>query len=82
MPCFFRHTEVIAMLELMGMAAIVSVVTASFLIALFAGEALISWIIRAMDAAVKHADEAAKRINSQPQTARLLAGQRVRTQRV
>ena len=69
-------------MEFIGFAAIVSVVTASFLIALFAGEAVITWIIRAMDAAVKHADEAAGRINGQPQPARLLAGQRVRAQRV
>ena len=70
------------MLELVGMAATVSVVTASFLIALFAGEAIITWIIRAMDAAVKHADEAAGLINGQPQAAKLLAGQRVRPQRI
>ena len=70
------------MLELTGIAAIAAVFTGSVLIALFIGEALITWIIRAMDAGVKHADQAAGRIAGQPQSARLLAGQRVRVQRV
>lgn len=70
------------MLELTGMAAIAGVFTGSVLIALFIGEALITWIIRAMDAGVKHADQAAARVSGQPQNARLLAGQRVRVHRV
>lgn len=70
------------MLELTGMAAIIGVVTGSFLIALFVGETLITWIIRAMNAGVKRADPAAARLVGQTQSARLLAGQRVRVQRV
>lgn len=70
------------MLELTGMAAIIGVVTGSILIALFIGETLITWIIRAMDAGVKRADQTAERLAGQPQSARLLAGQRIRVQRV
>ena len=70
------------MLELTGMAAIIGVVTGSFLIALFIGETLITWIIRAMDAGVRRADQAAERVSGKPQNAGLLAGQRVRVQRV
>lgn len=70
------------MLELTGMAAIAGVFTGSVLIALLIGEALITWIIRAMDAGVKRADQAAARVSGQTQNARLLAGQRVRAQRV
>ena len=70
------------MLELTGMAAMAGVLTGSVLIALFVGETLITWIIRAMDAGVKRADQAAARVSGQPQSARMLAGQRVRVQRV
>ena len=70
------------MLELTGMSAIIGVVTGSILIALFIGETLITWIVRAMDAGVKRADQAAARASGQPQNGRLLAGQRVRVQRV
>jgi hypothetical protein len=71
------------MLELTGMAAIVTVLVGSVLIALFAGEALITWIIRAMSAGVKRADAAAAKLAGQPQNAgKLLNGQRARLQRV
>lgn len=70
------------MLELTGMAAIAGVFTGSVLIALLIGEALITWIIRTMDAGVKRADQAAARFSGQTQNARLLAAQRVRAQRV
>ena len=40
-------------MELTGMMAIAGVFTGSVLVALFIGEALITWTIRAMDAGVK-----------------------------
>ena len=68
-------------MELTGMLAIAGVFTGSVLVALFIGEALITWTIRAMDAGVKRADAA--RLSAQPQTsAKLLSGQRARLQRV
>jgi hypothetical protein len=70
------------MLELTGFAAIAGVLTGSVLVSLFLGEAVIGWLIRAMDAGVKRADEAAKRLAGKPQTTRLLAAQRVRFHRV
>lgn len=70
------------MLELTGFAAIAGVLTGSVLISLFLGEAVIGWVIRAMDAGMKRADEAAERLAGKPQSVRLLAGQRVRLHRV
>lgn len=70
------------MLEITGFAAIAGVLTGSVLISLLLGEAVIGWVIRAMDAGVKRADEAAERLAGKPQTARLLTGQRVRLHRV
>ena len=68
-------------MELTGMMAIAGVFTGSVLVALFIGEALITWTIRAMDAGVKRAE--AVRIAAQPQaSAKLLAGQHARLQRV
>jgi hypothetical protein len=68
-------------MELAGMMAIAGVFTGSVLVALFIGEALINWTIRAMDAGVKRAEAA--RVAVQPQAnTRLLAGQRPRLQRV
>ncbi|HWC16622.1 MAG TPA: hypothetical protein VG498_06390 [Terriglobales bacterium] len=68
-------------MELTGMLAIAAVFTGSVLVALFIGEALITWTIRAMDAGVKRAEAA--RLSAQPQTsARLLSGRRPRLQRV
>ncbi|HKT26046.1 MAG TPA: hypothetical protein VJR04_15675 [Terriglobales bacterium] len=68
-------------MELTGMIAIAGVFTGSVLVALFIGEALITWTIRAMDVGVKRA-EAARVTARPPATARLLAGQRPRLQRV
>ena len=56
------------MLELSGLAAIVGVVTGSLLLALFIGEALITWIIRAMHAGVKCADVTAAELAGKPAT--------------
>ena len=68
-------------MELTGMMAIAGVFTGSVLLALFIGEALISWTIRAMDAGVRRAE--ASRVAAQPQaSASLLSGQRSRLQRV
>jgi hypothetical protein len=68
-------------MELTGMIAIAGVFTGSVLVALFIGEALITWTIRAMDAGVKRAEAA--RAVAQPQpSARLLPGQQARLQRV
>jgi hypothetical protein len=69
------------MMELTGIAAIAAIFTGSVLVALFIGEALTTWIIRAMDAGVRRAD--ARKLAAQPQTAaKLLSGQRQRLQRV
>ena len=70
------------MLELTGMMAIIGAFIGSALLALFAGEAIITLIIRAMHSGVRRADEAAARQSGQPQSASLLAGQRTRLQRV
>jgi hypothetical protein len=71
------------MLELTGIMAIAAVLIGSVLVALFAGEALISWIVGAMSAGVARADRAAAKLAGQPQpTAKLLRGQRVRLERV
>ena len=60
-------------MELTGMMAIAGVFTGSVLVALFIGEALITWTIRAMDAGVKRAEAA--RVAAQPQAnARMLPG--------
>ena len=55
------------MLELTGMMAIIGSFIGSALLALFAGEAIITLIIRAMHAGVRRADEAAARQSGQPQ---------------
>jgi len=69
------------MMELTGTLAIAAVFIGSVLVALFIGETLTTWIIRAMDAGVRRAD--ARKLAAQPQTAaRLLGGQRERLQRV
>jgi hypothetical protein len=69
------------MMELTGILAIAAAFTGSVLVALFIGEALTTWIIRAMDAGVRRAD--ARKLAAQPQTAaKLLSGQRQRLQRV
>ena len=70
------------MMELTGMLAIVGALSGSALVALFAGEALITWIIRLMSAGVRRADEAAGRLAGQPEAAKLLSGQRPRLQRI
>ena len=70
------------MLELTGIAAIAGVVTGSLLLALFIGEALITWIIRAMHAGVRRADAAAAQLAGKPSAAKLALGQRPRLQRV
>jgi hypothetical protein len=71
------------MLELTGMMAIFAAFIGSALLALFAGEAIITLIIRAMYVGVRRADEAAARQSGQPQaSASPLAGQRTRLQRV
>ena len=71
------------MLELTGMMAIFGAFIGSALLALFAGEAIITLIIRAMHAGVRRAEEAAARQSGQPQAAAsLLRGQRARLQRV
>ena len=68
-------------MELTAMMAIAGVFTGSVLVALFIGEALITWTIRAMDQGVKRVEAA--RVGAQPQaSAKLLAGQRPRLQRV
>jgi hypothetical protein len=60
-------------MELTGMMAVAGVFTGSVLVALFIGEALITWTIRAMDAGVKRTEAA--RVAAQPQaTARMLPG--------
>lgn len=68
-------------MELTGMIAIAGVFTGSVLVALFIGEALITWTIRAMDAGVKRA-EAARVTAQPPATARLLSGQHAQLRRV
>lgn len=71
------------MLELTGMMAIAGALIGSALLALFAGEAIITLVIRAMHAGVQRADEAAARQSGQPRTATgLLSGQRARLERV
>ena len=71
------------MLELTGLTAITAVLIGSTLLALLAGEALITWIVRAMNAGMKRADAAAAKLAGQPNaTAKLLSGQRPRLQRV
>jgi len=70
------------MLELIGIMAIAGALTGSVLMALFAGEALIGWMIRVMAAGVRRADKTAASQSGVPETARLLAGQRPRLQRV
>jgi hypothetical protein len=71
------------MLELTGMMAIAGVFTGSVLLALFAGEAIITLIIRAMHAGVRRAEKAAAMQSGQPQaSASMLSGQRARLQRV
>ena len=71
------------MLELTGMMAIVGALIGSALLALFAGEAIITLVIRAMHAGVQRGDEAAARQSGQPQAAAgLLSGQRARLERV
>ena len=63
-------------MELTGMLTIAGVLTGSVLVALFIGEALIAWTIRAMDAGVKRADAA--HLSAQSRTRpRLLSGQHV-----
>ena len=70
------------MLEVIGIMAIAGALTGSVLMALFAGEAFIGFLIRMMAAGVRRADEAAARQSGQSEAARLLAGQRPRLQRV
>lgn len=71
------------MLELTGMMAIAGAFTGSVLLALFAGEAIITLIIRAMHAGVRRAEEVAATQSGQSQASTsLLSGQRARLQRV
>ena len=72
------------MMELTGSLAIAAVFIGSVLVALFIGETLTTWIIRAMDAGVRRADAAAAQLATHSQAAptRLLNGQRQRVQRV
>ena len=70
------------MMELTGMFAIAGVLTGSVLVALFAGEAFISFTIRLMIAGVRRADEAAARLSGQPTMTKLVTGQRTRLQRI
>ena len=70
------------MLELTGFAAIAMVLAGSLLLALFVGETLITWTIRAMHAGVRRADAAAAQLAGKPSSARLALGQRARLQRV
>ena len=71
------------MLELTGMMAIAGVLTGSVLLALFVGEALITWTVRAMHAGVRRADETAAKLSGQPQlNAKLIVSQRQPLQRV
>jgi hypothetical protein len=70
------------MLELTGMLAIASVFVGSVLAALFAGEAIIRWTVQAMSAGVRRADEAALKLSGQPQSAKLVSGQRARLVRI
>lgn len=72
------------MFELTGYLAIAGALTGSVLVALFLGETLITWIIRAMDAGVKRADAAAAKLAAQPQpsAAKMVRGQRPRLQSV
>ena len=68
-------------MELTGMMAIAVVLTGSVLVALFVGETLITWTIRAMDAGVKRAE--ARRLALEPQPGRqYVTRQRPRLQRV
>ena len=69
------------MFELTGMAAIAGVLIGSVLLALFAGEALITWIIRAMSVGVRRADKAAAQLAGQPQSADWRSREQVRMQR-
>ena len=70
------------MLELTGMMAIAGVFIGSVLLALFAGEALVTLIIRAMHAGVRRADQVAARQSGQAQAAGMLGGPRARWERV
>ena len=70
------------MLELTGMLAIAIMLIGSVLVALFVGEALISWIIRMMSAGVRRADEAAALASGKQAPVKLLRGQRARLQRI
>ena len=70
------------MMELTGSLAIAAVFIGSVLVALFIGETLTTWIIRAMDASVRRADAAKLAAHPQSAPAKLLIGQRARPQRV
>lgn len=70
------------MMELTGILAIAAVLTGSVLVALFAGEAFISFTIRMMSAGVRRADEAAARLSGQTEMGKLATGQRPRLQRI
>jgi len=71
------------MLELTGMMAIAGALIGSALLALFAGEAIITLVIRAMHAGVERAEQAAACQSGQPQAAGgPLSAPRARLERV
>jgi hypothetical protein len=70
------------MMELTGILAIAAVFTGSVLVALFMGETLTTWIIRAMDASVRRADAAQLAARPNKIADKLVVGQRARPQRI
>jgi len=70
------------MMELTGILAIAAVFTGSVLVALFLGETLTTWIIRAMDASVRRADAAQLAARPTKIADKLVVGQRARPQRI
>jgi hypothetical protein len=70
------------MFELVGLSSIASVLVGSVLLALFAGEALITWTIRAMNSGRRRAEERRTGQQESSSGAKLLAGQRPRLQRI
>jgi hypothetical protein len=68
-------------MELTGMMAIAAVLTGSVLVALFVGETLITWTIRAMDVGVKRAEARRLSLEVQP-SSRFVTNRNPRLQRV
>jgi hypothetical protein len=69
-----------AMMEQTGVLAIAAIFTGSVLVALFIGETLTTWIIRAMDAGVRRADAAQIAAHPNKIAGKLVVGHRARPQ--